>query len=96
MPSPEGLVHLDSVLAPCRTSFRVQVTCSTRGHIGKYLAATYPRAFRFSPTISDLLASRRHEIDALRAEVRRLRKEIFEACEDGRPPGPYWMKPPSG
>jgi hypothetical protein len=36
------------------------------------------------------------EIDALRAEVRRLRKEILEARQDGRPPEGYWLKPPGG
>ena len=36
------------------------------------------------------------EIDTLRAEVRRLRREIFQAREDGRPPEPYWLKPPAG
>ena len=34
------------------------------------------------------------EIDALRAEVRRLRKEILEARQEGRPPEGYWLKPP--
>jgi hypothetical protein len=34
------------------------------------------------------------EIDSLRAEVRRLRKEILAACQDGRPPEGYWLKPP--
>ena len=36
------------------------------------------------------------EIDALRAEVRRLRKEILQARQDGRPPEGYWLKPPGG
>ena len=36
------------------------------------------------------------EIDTLRAEVRRLRKEILEARQDGRPPVGYWLKPPGG
>jgi len=36
------------------------------------------------------------EIDALRAEVRRLRKEILAARRDGRPPEGYWLKPPGG
>jgi hypothetical protein len=35
------------------------------------------------------------EIDALRAEVRRLRKAILEARQDGRPPEGYWLKPTS-
>jgi hypothetical protein len=36
------------------------------------------------------------EIDALRAEVRWLRKEILAARQDGRPPEGYWLKPPGG
>ena len=36
------------------------------------------------------------EIDALRAEVRRLRKEILAARQDGRPPEGYWLKRPGG
>jgi len=36
------------------------------------------------------------EIDALRAEVRRLRKEILEARQGGRPPEGYWLKPHGG
>ena len=36
------------------------------------------------------------EIDALRAEIRRLRKKILEARQDGRPPEGYWLKPPGG
>ena len=36
------------------------------------------------------------EIDALRAEVRRLRKEILAARQEGRPPEGYWLKPPGG
>ena len=36
------------------------------------------------------------EIDALRAEIRRLRKKILEARQDGRPPEGYWLKPPTG
>ena len=32
------------------------------------------------------------EIDALRAEVRRLRKEILEALQEGRPPEGHWLK----
>jgi hypothetical protein len=37
------------------------------------------------------------EIDALRAEVCRLREEILEARQDARPPEGYWLKsPPSG
>jgi hypothetical protein len=34
------------------------------------------------------------EIDGLRAEVRRLRKEILQARQQGRPPEGYWLKPP--
>ena len=34
------------------------------------------------------------EIDALRAEVRRLRKEILQARQEGRPPEGYWLKSP--
>ena len=34
------------------------------------------------------------EIDALRAEVRRLRKEILQARQEGRPPEGYWLKTP--
>jgi hypothetical protein len=36
------------------------------------------------------------EIDALRAEVRRLRKEILDARQDDRPPEGYWLKSPGG
>lgn len=36
------------------------------------------------------------EIDELRAEVRRLRREILEARQDGRPPEGYWLKPQAG
>ena len=36
------------------------------------------------------------EIDGLRAEVRRLRKAILQARQDGRPPEGYWLKPPGG
>jgi len=34
------------------------------------------------------------EIDALRTEVRKLRKEILEARQQGRPPKGYWLKSP--
>jgi len=34
------------------------------------------------------------EIDALGAEVRRLRREILEARQAGRPPEGYWLKSP--
>jgi hypothetical protein len=33
------------------------------------------------------------EIDTLRAEIRRLRREILEARQQGRPPEGYWLKP---
>jgi hypothetical protein len=36
------------------------------------------------------------EIDALRAEVRRLREEILEVRDDGGPPAGYWLKPTAG
>lgn len=34
------------------------------------------------------------EIDALRTEVRRLRKEILAARQEGRPREGYWLKLP--
>ncbi len=36
------------------------------------------------------------EIDTVRAEVRRLREEILEAREHGRPPEAYWLEPSAG
>jgi uncharacterized coiled-coil DUF342 family protein len=33
------------------------------------------------------------EIDALRVEIRGLRKEILDAREKGRPPKAYWLEP---